>query len=447
MKRRVLKVALPAIGENLLLTSLMMVDTLMIARFGPVALAAAAMAGIIIWRAQMTFGCIDKGTMALTSRYYGAGDIERAARGVAQSILVALVIGSGMAVAAWLGAPLFLRWMKADDAVLAAGTPYLVIIGIASVPRMLFAVIGTSLRATGDTHTPMWITLWMNVLNIILNFPLIYGIPAIPGIGFDGTPGLGLTGSGISTAIALLFSAVAVSWVVVSGRAVYRLKWSYFRPDLSLIKTLLRVSFPSFIEEGLISFGFLAFFRFIAVLGTTALAAHAIASRIEALSFMAGVGFAVAAAALVGQALGRKNLAEAYEAFRISTKYSVAVMSVIAVGLIVLSGPIVSLFAPGEFEIQEMAALLVVIAAIEQPLLGISMTLGGGLRGAGDTVTPMISTLVCSIGIRVGASYWFAFPMGYGIYGIYFGTMADWLVRSLLLYLFFRWERWTRIKL
>jgi len=244
-----------------------------------------------------------------------------------------------------------------------------------------------------------------------------------------------------------MFSAVAVSWVVLSGRAAYQLRWSYFRPNFQVLKTLLRVSFPSFIEETLISFGFLVFFRFIAILGTTALAAHAIASRIEALSFMAGVGFAVAAAALVGQALGRKDVNQARDAFRISTKYCVVLMSAVAVGLVLLAGPIVSLFAPGQPEIQEIAALLVVIAAIEQPLLGIGMTLGGGLRGAGDTVNPMISTLICSIGIRIGASYFFAFTLGYGIYGIYLGTMVDWLGRSVFLYLFFRWERWTRIKL
>jgi len=447
LQRRVWNLAIPAIGENLLLTSLMLVDTLMIARYGPVALAAAAMAGVIVWRSQMTFGCIDRGTMAMAARCAGSGDHERLAKSVAQSMLVATVIGIIMGAACWFGAPHFLRWMKGDPDVVVAGTPYLVIIGLASVPRMLFSVASASLRATGDTRSPMWITLWMNILNILFNFPLIYGIPAIAALGFDGFPGLGLTGSGISTAISLTFATVAACWLAVSGRAMYHLQWHHFKPDLPILRTLIRISFPSFAEEALISFGFLIFFRFIAVLGTTALAAHAISTRIEALSFMAGVGFAIAAATLVGQALGRKDLDQARLAFKISTKYCVLLMSIVAIGLILFADPIVGLFAPDNLEIREMAAILLIIAAIEQPLLGIGMTIGGGLRGAGDTVTPMISSLICNIGIRVGASYYFAFILGWGIYGIYLGTVVDWLVRAVFLYGFFRWERWTRIKI
>jgi putative MATE family efflux protein len=352
-----------------------------------------------------------------------------------------------MAIGGYSLAPQLLYWMKADPDVLRVGTPYLIIIALASVPRMLFAVIAASLRATGDTKTPMWVSLWMNIINVLLNFPLIYGIPAIPALGFEGTPALGLTGSGIATAIALLFAACAVGVFAFSGKASFQVKRHHFKPHLPTLKSILRISYPSFIEESLISVGFLTFFRFIAILGTTALAAHAIATRIEALSFMAGVGFAVAAGALVGQALGRKDVEQARLAFRISTKYCVGLMSAIAVVLILLAGPIVSLFAPGNIEIQEIAVVLLIIAAIEQPLLGIGMTLGGGLRGAGDTVTPMISSLICIIGLRVGASYWLAFPMGYGIYGMYIGTMLDWMMRATLLFFFFRWERWTRIKI
>jgi len=447
LKRRVWKIALPATGENLLQTSLVMVDTLMIARYGAVALAAAAMAGVIVWRAQMTFGCIDRGAMAMAARCAGARDHERLGLAVAQSILIAVVIGTAMAFGGiWL-APDLLRWMKADSEVQRVGTAYLQIIAAASIPRLFFAVIAASLRATGDTRTPMWISLWMNLLNVVLNFPLIYGIPAIAAIGFSGFAGLGLTGSGISTSIALVFAGAVVAWKIFSGRATFQVHRSQFRPHWPTIRTLVRISFPSFIEESLLSIGFLIFFRFIALLGTAALAAHAISTRIESLSFMGGVGFAIAAAALVGQALGEKNVEMARAAFRLSTKHCVVLMSCVAVGLVAFAKPIVSVFAPGAPAIADVAAILLMIAAVEQPMLGAGMALGGALRGAGDTVTPMISSLVCGIGIRVGVAWWLAFPMGWGIYGIYFGTMADWAVRSAMLYLFFRLERWTRIKI
>jgi putative MATE family efflux protein len=447
LKRRVWHIALPAIGENVLHTSLMMVDTFMIGRYGPIALAAAAISGVIVWRAQMTFACLDRGSMAMVARAHGARDPEKASRAVAQAIVLGVIIGLFVALFGVMFAPQLLYAMKAEPDVVRAGTPYLQILAVATLPRIVFAVVAASLRATGDTRFPMWVSLYMNILNICFNIPLIFGIPAIAALGFSGWGGLGLTGSGISTAISILFAAVMVSWKAFSGRGAFHMRREHFRIDLTTIRTLVRISIPSFAEEALLSIGFLIFFRFIAVLGTNALAAHSISTRIEALSFMAGLGFTVAAAALVGQSLGQKNIDLARHAFKISTKYCVAMMSVIAIGLIYFAEPIVRAFAPGQPDITEMAAVLLVIAAIEQPLLGIGMTITGGLRGAGDTLTPMFSSIICGIGIRVGAAYLLAFPMGYGIYGIYMGTIIDWLVRAMFLYWFFRLERWAHIKL
>lgn len=447
LKRRVWHIAIPAIGENVLHTSLMMVDTFMIGRYGPVALAAASISGVIVWRAQMTFASLDRGTMAMVARAHGEKDPEKASLAVAQAILIGLVIGIFVAIAGVMLAPQLLYWMKAEPDVIRAGTTYLQIISVATLPRVIFAVAAAALRATGDTRYPMWVSLYMNIVNVVFNLPLIFGIPAIVAIGFPGWEGLGLTGSGIATSISILFAATMICWKAFSGKGAFHLRRRHFRIHMPTIRTIIRVSVPSFIEEALLSVGFLIFFRFIAILGTSALAAHSIATRIEALSFMAGLGFTVAAAALVGQSLGQKNIDLARHAFKITTKYCVAMMSVIAIALIYFAEPIVSAFAPGQPEIVAVAAILLVIAAIEQPLLGIGMTIGGGLRGAGDTLTPMYSSIICGIGVRVGAAYWFAFPMGWGIYGIYVGTMVDWLVRSMFLYWFFKLERWTRIKL
>lgn len=447
LKRRVWYIAIPAIGENLLHTSLMMVDTLMVGRYGPMALAAAAISSVIIWRAQMTFACLDRGTMAMVARATGARQPENASRAVAQAINLGAVIGVIVAVLGVIFAQQLLLAMKAEPAVAKLGTAYLQILAVATLPRIIFAVVAASLRATGDTRFPMWVSLYMNFLNIGFNFPLIFGLPAMPAIGFGGWEGLGLTGSGISTAISILFAAVMVTWKATSAKGTFQLHLRHFRPHWPTLKTLIRISVPTFIEEAVLSVGFLIFIGFMAVLGTNEVAAHSIASRLEALSFMAGLGFTVAAAALVGQSLGERNVEMARQAFKISTKYCVGLMSVAAVVLIYFAEPIVSAFAPGQPRVTEMASILLIIAALEQPVLAIGMTVGGGLRGAGDTLTPMFSSLICGVGLRVGAAYFCAFHLGWGIYGIYVGSMVDWIVRSAFLYWFFRLERWARIKI
>lgn len=436
--RHVWKLAIPAIGENLLQTALVIIDMIMISFYGSVPVAAAVAAGTILWRTHMTLGCIDRGTTAMVARFYGEGNIDKVARTVAQSIWLALVIGVGQSVIGIAYAGQMVRWLGADAEVAAAAVPYLRVIFLASAARMFFFVAAAALRGVGDTRSPMWIAMWMNLLNAGFNYLLIFG--------HWGFPELKLLGSGCSTSIAIFFSAAAVGFVVFRGRSVFHLKLRHFRPDFGIMRTIVRIAIPAFAEEIIVSIGWFIFFGYIARMGTTILAAHGIASRIESVSYMAGFGFSVAAATLVGQSLGMRKEHLARRSFRRTTAYSVLVMAVIAAALIQFGSLFVRAFHPTP-EVLEIARMLLIIAAIEQPLLGITMTLGGGLRGAGDTFTPMLSSIVGNILIRIFVVHWLAFECGYGIYGVYIGTVIDWLVRSAMLFGFYFHGRWARLKL
>jgi putative MATE family efflux protein len=438
LDRRIWQLAVPAIGENLLQTLLLITDTLMIARFGSVSIAASAVAGTILWRVHMTLGCIERGTTAMVARYYGEGDMERLGRTVAQAICLAIGFGSIIGISGFILAHKFCYWMGADKQVVAAGTPFLQAIFVASVARMFFFVAAAAVRGSGDTRSPMWITLWMNVLNIGFNYILIFG--------HFGAPALGLVGSGVSTAIALYFSAVAILWIILSGRTCFYLRRRHFHADWSLIRTILRISAPSFLEEIVISSGYLLFFAFIARMGTTVLAAHQVSTRIEATSFMAGFGFSIAASTLVGQSLGMGRIDLAKKSFRRATGYCVLLMSAIAFLLILFSDKVVAAFQPAE-DVRDLAKVLLIIAALEQPLLGIGMTLAGGIRGAGDTISPMATSIVGNVLIRVFVVYYLAFTLGLGIYGVYIGTVIDWVVRASMMYYFYRRGRWARLRI
>ena len=146
--------------------------------------------------------------------------------------------------------------MGAADDVAPAGVAFLVLIFCASVPRMVAFVGSAALRGSGDTRSPMWITLGMNVVNTLGNYILIYG--------HFGAPRLGLLGSGISTSLSLTFCAVATVAVMLSGRSHFRLHLHHFRPDWGVMKTLIRLGLPGFLEEAMISFGYLIFFGYIA---------------------------------------------------------------------------------------------------------------------------------------------------------------------------------------
>lgn len=436
LDRHVWALALPAIGENLLATALLIVDTLMISRFGSIPIAASAVAGVIVWRTHATIGCIEKGTTAMVARYYGQGDLEKTGCTVAQSIYLALAIGPLVSLFGILLTPSFLKWMGADADVVRAGAPFLAVLFAASIPRVFFFVASASLRGAGDTRTPMWIVLGMNLINIVFNYLLIFG--------HCGLPRLELTGSGISTALAISFASVAAWLIMWRGQTKFRLHARHFRPDFSIIRTILRISAPSLLEEVVISVGFLVFFGFIARMGTAILAAHRVTTTIESLSYMAGYGFSIATATLVGQALGMGRIDLARRSFRRATINCVLVMTAIAFGLAIFSRPMIEAFHPTD-EVRKLARVLLLIAATEQPLLGIAGVLAGGLRGGGDTVSPMIISSFSNIVIRICVVYWLTFVLGWGIYGVYIGTVVDWIVRSLLLFYAYKRGRWARV--
>lgn len=438
MSARVWALALPAAGENLLATAMYLVDTLMVARLGSEVIAAAGAAGVILWRVFMMAGCVERGTTAMVARYTGEQDSARAGKALGQSIVVSLFVGLAVMILGVTLARQSLQWMGSPPEVVAAGASYLAVIFAAAVPRLLFFVCAAGLRGAGDTRTPMWIMLWTNIVNVFLNWLLIYG--------HWGFPRLGLFGSGIATALSSVASAGAVLWYLSLKTSPVHVRRRHLRPNGRLLRTIWRLSVPGFLDETIVSVGFLVFIGYIARLGTVALASHTLTVRIESLSFMVGFGFTIACATLVGQSLGAGRVAEAQQAFRYATNWCVACMSGIAVLLIVWGRGLLALFGPAP-DVHDLAYALLIIAAVEQPLMGIGFALVGGLRGAGDTISPMIVSFVGNVIVRVFVVYWLAFGLGWGIYGVYTGTVVDWALRSVLFYAAFRQGRWMAVKL
>jgi putative MATE family efflux protein len=438
LTRTTLLLAGPAVAENLLQTLLLIVDMLMVAYYGSVPIAAAAAAGMLLWRLDMTLGCIERGTTALVARRWGEGSREGAALACGQALVLAVVVGTVLTAGGVAFAPQLLRLIRTPAEPLATAIPYMRVVLLASIANMILFVGAACMRAMGDTRTPMWVALAMNGSNITFNYLLIYGK--------CGLPELRLLGSGISTTISLLLGAGAVAAYLVRAPQGPRVRWRHLRPHRATLATIIRVSLPAFAEELMITGGSLVFFSFVARLGTLPLAAHALSGRLESLSYMAGGGFATAAATLVGQALGRHDVNLGRLAFRRTTQLSVAVMSSVAAGLVIFGRPLLRLFCR-EADVVELAYALLMVAAVEQPLMAIAMTVSGGLRGAGDTRSPMFSSLFGNLIVRIVATYVLAFPVGLGIYGVALGTIVDWMVRCTILFFGYRSGRWTRIAL
>jgi putative MATE family efflux protein len=199
-------------------------------------------------------------------------------------------------------------------------------------------------------------------------------------------------------------------------------------------------------EQVVLRSGSLLFQRTIAALGTVALAAHRIAVNVESLSFMPGWGLSVAISTLVGQSLGarRPELAEA--SVRRGLLISGLLMSGVGVLFVLFGRSIASVFGSTP-EVLDLAGVAVQIAALEQPTLAVQFVLAGSLRGAGDTRSPLYVSLVGVTLFRVPVVYLLAITLGWGLAGVWFGTVLDWAARAMTSYFLYRRGAWKRVEL
>jgi len=211
---------------------------------------------------------------------------------------------------------------------------------------------------------------------------------------------------------------------------------------------ILNVGVPAGLEQMQFAFAFLIYTRIVAGLGTTALAAHGVTIALQNLTYGIGLGFSVAATALVGQSLGaqRQDLAErsAYTTLRFTLLLTVG-MGII---LMAFGGPITGVFVggPEANAVIDLGRRLLFIFAFAMPGLAVSLALGGGLRGAGDTRSVLAIMAFCTWVLRLVPAYILAIPLGFGVPGAWTAAVLDINSRGLLIWLRFRQGKWKHIK-
>lgn len=438
LNKNIARLAIPAAMENMLHMMVFVVDIIMVGRLGTEAIASVGMAGALNFVLTIVFSSISVGTVSLVARHTGAKERPASERVAAQSLLLATVLGICISPLLFFSAVNILYLMSAEPEVVALGALYFKIV-ICFLPCRLVMLAGhAAFRGAGDTRTPMLITLIMNCINVLFNWLLIFGIWVFPR--------MEVAGAAWGTAISYVTGVILVVVILFRGRGLIRVRFGDMcLPDFFIIRRVLRVSMPAALDAFLTQVGYLVFLKIVTMLGTSSLAAHQIAIRIEAFSFMPGYALAVSTATLVGQSLGAKKEDLARLSMRRTCIYALILMCTFGMLFLLIPTQLTSLFAP-EDDVMQLAVVCVMIAAIEQPALAIYMVYAGGLRGAGDTLSPMIITIVGTLFFHVPVAYLFGIVFGWGLPGVWFGAALDWIGRSIAVYIMFRRGRWRRIK-
>jgi len=434
------KLALPAVGENLLVTMVFLVDTLLIGWLkDPAALAAVSLGGMFVNIANQLFTAVSVSATILVAHAWGAGDYERARHIAAQAIVVGILCAIVTIAVMWPLATSLLVLMGASARAVALGAQYMRVILLTSLFGFPMIILSGIMRGAGDTRTPLWLTLAMNIWHVLVAAALIFGPGPLPALGFSG--------AGWATASARLVGGILALYLVMSGKRFLRVGWrELLHWDGQLIKHMLRLSVPTGSESVVARFGYLLFMRIVSGLGEIPLAAHQIAVNVESLSYMPGFGLSVASTTLVGQSLGARKSDLAEASIRGTMRISLIVMGAVGV-IFALFGPQLAAAFGSTPEVLTLAGSAIRIGALEQLSIAVQMVLAGSLRGAGDMRTPMYATLLGTLFFRVPIVYLFAVVFRWGLDGVWLGTALDWTARAALLYFLFRRGAWKKIRL
>jgi putative MATE family efflux protein len=439
LNKNIIQLALPVALENVLHMAVFIVDIIMVGRLGTTAVAAVGLAGALNFVITMIFCALNAGTTALVARNFGAEEKAEAQTVAGQSLLLSIILGLIISPLIFYFASDILILMSAEESVVTLGSTYLKIVLSFLVLRLIILTGTAIFRGAGDTRTPMMITLVMNCANILFNWLLIFGIWIFPRMEVEG--------AAWATSIAYIIGASLIFYKLLSKKSILSINLkNIIGINKSIIQRILRISLPATLDAFLTQIGYLFFIKIVAMLGTVALAAHQIAIRIEAISFMPGYALAIATSTLVGQSIGAKKIDLARLSMKRNCQIALMMMGFFAFIFLAFAKPMAKVFHP-EQDVLALSAFCVMIAAIEQPALAIYMVYAGGLRGAGDTLSPMIVTIVGTLCFHLPVAYIFGIVLEWGLAGIWFGAALDWILRSIAVYVLFRSGRWKKIKI
>jgi putative MATE family efflux protein len=326
------------------------------------------------------------GASVLVAQAVGARDFKRANTLARQSLMWSVVLSVPLATAGFLIPGLVIGLFGLEPAAADIGVHYMrVTMGTAVVLTGLF-IGGGVLRGAGDSRTPMLITTVANVINIPLAYGLIYGQFGLPELGAVGSAWATFIARGIALGILLVVlwrgkNRAGITIRGTGGRGDWRL-------DTQVARRVLTIGVPAALEQVLVTAAFFASTIVIGHLGTTLFAANRISFIALSLSFLPGFGFGIAATALVGQSIGAQRIEEGVAAVRIATQGALVWMGGMAVLILLFAPQLMGVFTADPAVIDAGAGALRIIA-LAMPPLAITFVQGGGLRGCGDTRTPL----------------------------------------------------------
>jgi multidrug resistance protein, MATE family len=430
--RPTLHLALPLILAEIGWMSMVIVDTMMVGRlpYSAEAIGAVSISSSLF----LVFAFFGEGILigldTLVSQSFGAGHREDCHRSLINGIYLSFAIAPFLAIPIWIIPTYFERFgVTHPVAVLAA--PYMRTLSAGLIPLLLYFAVRRTLQGMDMVRPIAFALVTANLVNVAGNYVLIFGK--------FGVPALGVTGSGVATAISRTYLALVLVIYLLwyDARHKTELLKTPVQPDLNRIRQLIALGFPAAIQLTAEVSIFALVASLIARLGAVAQAGHQIALNTVSFTYMVPLGLSSAAAVRVGQAVGRRSPADARNAGNTAIFLGASFMSLMSIVLLVFPRYIARIYTTDQSVIASAVTLLAAGAAF-QLFDGIQTVSTGALRGTGDTRTPMLChfSAYWLIGLPLGT--WLCFRRHWGALGLWVGLSFSLILIGILLLFFWR---------
>lgn len=429
--KEVLKVAAPAALEMFLYMMVWVIDTAFVGNYGDnMAVSAVGLGSEVLYTTAnmfITLG-IGVGITTMVAQSIGAGRRDRASEYLSQGLIIGIILSVIIVIMLSIFATSILGLVGAKGEVLEMGSSYMRIATIGLMFNMLNSMLSAGLRGAGNTMTPLKVSGIVVIVNIVLDYSLIFGK--------FGMPEIGIVGSAIATSISYFVGFMFICYYYKNSDLKVELN-QLKKINKDKMKKIISLSVPSGLQEGVFSIGKIITLSFIMHLGNTAYAANQIVVTIESVSFMPGWGFAVAATAMVGQRIGARDFNTAKDYAYLSMIFGTGVMMIGALIFILIPTELMKVFISNP-ETVEIGSRCLMFAALEQPFIGVAMVLSGALKGSGDTKTPFFIALASNWLIRLPLMYYVIFVLQLDVVTVWIVTLIQWIFEGTIISIIFK---------
>ncbi|MBT3817083.1 MAG: MATE family efflux transporter [Candidatus Magasanikbacteria bacterium] len=392
-----LALSVPIIFANLLQTAYQLTDTFWVGRLGTVAVAAVSISFPIIFFIISLGGGLAMAGTILVAQYKGRENKKAVDHVTSQTMVLVVFISIILATLGYVLSPFLISLMGAEPSVFSSAVSYIKISFIGMIFMFTYMAFQSLMRGVGDVKTPMYIVFGTVLLNLILDPLFIFGYGVIPAFGVSGAAVATIGTQGLASIIGIV--------LLIRGKYQIQLHLNDLKPDWVLIKKMCTIGFPASIDQSTRALGMVVMTFLVTTFGTMTLAAYGIGSRILSFVIIPALGLSIATSTITGQNIGAGKIDRAEKITKLSAFVGFIILTIVGIIMFLFASQISAIFIPGEIETIQSSALFIKIMALTFGFIGIQMSLNGLFRGSGNTMIPMVLTIISLWVLRFPLAY------------------------------------------